>query len=96
MASLVLGIIAIRRGNRRAHVGHMVGSYFGLVVAFVWAAAVPSRTVAQVVAEAPFTAAAAGLLAVLTALGALWVYGRIPTAPRPPTAARQLSEATRQ
>lgn len=79
MASLVLGVLAVRRGNKRAHVGHMAGSYVGLWVAFIWAAAVPQRTVAQVVVEAPLTAAVTGLLAMLTAVGIFWVYSTVPT-----------------
>lgn len=82
MTSLVLGVIAIRRGNRPAHIGHMVGSYLGLWVAFIWAAVAPTRTVAQVIAQAPLTAAVTGALAVLTAFGVLWVYRRVPTTAR--------------
>lgn len=79
MLSLVLGVIAIRRGNRPAHIGHMIGCYVGLWVAFVWAAMAPTRTVAQVIAQAPLTAAVTGLLAVLTAAGLYWIL-RTPSA----------------
>lgn len=82
MLSISLGVVAIRRGNRPAHIGHMVGSYFGLWVAFLWAALAPDRTIAQVVAQAPATAAVTGLLAVLAAVGTFWVFRTTPASHR--------------
>lgn len=99
MLSLTLGVIAIRRGNRPAHIGHMVGSYAGLWIAFLWAALAPNRTVAQIVDQAPLTAAATGALAVLAAVGVLWVYRRVPQGPpeiSTETSTRAPAEATRQ
>ncbi|MDI3329802.1 MAG: DUF2306 domain-containing protein [Micrococcus sp.] len=74
MASISLGVAAIRRGNRPAHVGHLVGSYLGLWAAFLWAALAPDRTIAQIVAQAPVTAGVTGLLAVTAAVGTYWVF----------------------
>lgn len=88
MVSITLGILAIRRGNRPAHIGHMVGSYLGLWAAFLWAALAPGRTVAQVIAQEPMTAAVTALLALLTAVGAFWVFRALPPITRPRTASR--------
>ncbi|MFC7401572.1 DUF2306 domain-containing protein [Citricoccus sp. GCM10030269] len=76
--SLSLGVAAIRRGNKPAHIAHMVGSYFGLWVAFLWAAIVPNRTVAQILVQAPTTAVVTVLLAALTAVGLIWIYRTAP------------------
>jgi uncharacterized membrane protein len=88
MVSLALGVVAIRRGRRQAHIAHMVGSYLGLWAAFIWAAAAPARTVAQILAQAPLTATVAGLLAALTAIGAFWVFRTIPTPSPTPVPSR--------
>lgn len=88
MVSITLGVVAIRRGNRPAHVGHMVGSYLGLWAAFLWAALAPGRTVAQIIAQAPLTAAVTAVLALLTAVGAFWVFRVVPPTARPRTPSR--------
>jgi uncharacterized membrane protein len=41
--SIVLGIRAARRGDIKTHLGHMRGSYFGLVIAGLLAVALPGR-----------------------------------------------------
>lgn len=48
-----LGVINIRRGRVRAHIGNMVGSYLGAVVAGVFAALVPSREIPQLAVHSP-------------------------------------------
>lgn len=73
--SLALGVVAIRRGNVRAHRGNMVGSYLGLWAAFLFAALVPTRTLSQVTAAAPLTVATT-VLVILLAVGATWIVFR--------------------
>jgi len=45
LASLIIGVVAIRRGNVRRHRGAMRGSWFGLIGAFIGAVAVPQRRI---------------------------------------------------
>ncbi|WP_285247179.1 DUF2306 domain-containing protein [Pseudarthrobacter sp. efr-133-R2A-89] len=45
--TLTAGLLAIRKGNIKAHRGFMTGSYFGLLGAFVGVLAVPSRRIPQ-------------------------------------------------
>lgn len=68
LTALVLGIRAARRHDQASHRGNMLGSYLGLVGAFVGAVAVPGRLVPTFVLTQPLQA--------LEALGALvlvWV-----------------------
>jgi hypothetical protein len=51
-----LGIAAAVRGNILGHLLNMVGSYFGLLVAFVFAATVPSRAIPCLLVGDPSTA----------------------------------------
>lgn len=45
--TLTMGLVAVRRGNIRAHQRFMTGSYFGLVGAFIGVIAVPDRRLPQ-------------------------------------------------
>lgn len=47
IVTLSLGIWNARRGNATAHAGNMIGTYLGLIGAFVGVVAVPSRLVPQ-------------------------------------------------
>lgn len=51
-----LGILAAVRRNIRWHMMNMIGSYFGLVTAFVFATIVPSRNIPRLLASDPLTA----------------------------------------
>ncbi|MCS4593124.1 DUF2306 domain-containing protein [Brevibacterium sediminis] len=51
--STTLSVIAIRRGNVRRHIGMMVGSYLGALIAGIFAAAVPGREIPQLAVSDP-------------------------------------------
>ena len=51
--STTLGVIAIRRGNIRRHIGMMVGSYLGALTAGIFAAVVPGREIPQLAVSDP-------------------------------------------
>lgn len=71
IVTVTLGVVAIRRGNRRGHVGNMVGSLIGIWIAFLFAAFVPTRTISQVAATDPWTVPVT-LALVATAVGLAW------------------------
>lgn len=48
-----LGVLAIRRGNVRRHVGNMVGSWAGACGAGVFAVVIPQRAIPQVAVHHP-------------------------------------------
>jgi uncharacterized membrane protein len=56
VVTVSLGILAAVRGNIRAHVMNMAGSYLGLLVAFLFAATVPSRAIPRLLVSDPGTA----------------------------------------
>ena len=56
IVTVSLGILAAARHNIRWHMTNMIGSYFGLVTAFVFAAIVPSRNIPRLLASDPLTA----------------------------------------
>lgn len=68
LTSLVLGVRAARRHDVQAHRGNMLGSYIGLLGAFVGAVAVPDRLVPTFVVTQP-----AGAASALVALTLVWV-----------------------
>ena len=80
-----LGVINIRRGRVRAHVGNMVGSYIGAVVAGLFAALVPSREIPQLAADSPVVLWS--IVAVIVVGATAWVafvlthFGRNATRP---------------
>jgi uncharacterized membrane protein len=56
VVTVTLGILGAVRGNRQAHFMNMVGSYLGLLIAFFFAAAVPSRLIPRLLVDSPSTA----------------------------------------
>lgn len=74
LVSVTLGVLAIRRGDVRAHRANMVGSYLGLWAAFLFAALVPTRTLTQVTAAAPLSAAVAVGVVLLAVAATWWVF----------------------
>ena len=67
LTALALGIRAARRHDHRAHRGNMLGSYLGLVGAFIGAVVVPDRHVPTFVVTRPLDA-----LATLAVLALSW------------------------
>ncbi|WP_342025053.1 DUF2306 domain-containing protein [Arthrobacter citreus] len=65
-----LGILAAVRRNIRWHMMNMIGSYIGLLTAFIFATIVPSRNIPRLLASDPLTAwlAAAFVLASVVSL----------------------------
>lgn len=78
LISMALGVTAIRRGNRRAHVANMVGSYSGLAIAFLFAALVPQRTLTQVTTYAPLVTIVTVALVLLAVASTWWVCRPLP------------------
>lgn len=66
LVTVTLGVTAAIRRNIRAHMMNMVGSYLGLLVAFIFAATVPARAIPRLLVSDPGTAIAAGALVVLS------------------------------
>lgn len=52
-ATTTIGVIAIRRGNIRRHIGMMVGSWLGALTAGAFAAIIPSRDIPQLAVADP-------------------------------------------
>ena len=46
LVTVTLGVVAIRRGDVRAHRGNMIGSWLGSAIAMVFAVAIPTRMIA--------------------------------------------------
>lgn len=72
IVTVSLGILAAVRRNIRWHRINMIGSYFGLVTAFVFATIVPSRNIPQLLASDPLTA---GLIAAFVLASVIGLYG---------------------
>jgi uncharacterized membrane protein len=66
IVTVTLGLVSAIRRNIPSHLGNMVGSYIGIAVAFVFAAAVPGRAIPQLLAEDPVSAVFVAGLVVLT------------------------------
>lgn len=66
LVTVTLGITAAIRRNVRAHMMNMIGSYLGLLVAFIFAATVPARAIPRLLVSDPGTALAVGSLVVLS------------------------------
>jgi uncharacterized membrane protein len=64
LVTVTLGVLAARQRNIRAHIGNMVGSYLGLLIAFFFAALVPSRNIPRLLDGDPTTAVVVALLVV--------------------------------
>lgn len=82
LVTVTLGVVNARRGAIEAHRGNMVGSWLGLLGAFVFAAAIPSRVLPQFVMTEPAGAAGFLLAVALTTVGIVALGHRI--APRRP------------
>ncbi len=78
VVTVTLGILGAVRGNRQAHFMNMVGSYLGLLIAFFFAAAVPSRLIPRLLVDSPSTAWSAAAFVALS-VSALYLTVR----PRP-------------
>ncbi|WP_293786104.1 DUF2306 domain-containing protein [uncultured Aeromicrobium sp.] len=76
IVTVTLGLVAAVRGQILAHRGNMTGSWLGLVGAFVFAVAIPSRHVPQFVVTEPLGAATAGVAIVLTTV-AVVIIGHV-------------------
>lgn len=68
IVTVSLGVLDVRRGNIRGHVGNMVGSWIGLTFAFVFAVALPVRHIPQFVMSDPGDAVLAGLAVLGTSM----------------------------
>jgi len=64
IVTVTLGLVSAIRRNIPSHRGNMIGSYIGIAVAFVFAAAVPGRAIPRLLTEDPVSAVfVAGLVA---------------------------------
>jgi uncharacterized membrane protein len=80
LVSLVLGVRAARRHDVRGHRATMLGSYYGLVGAFVGAVAVPDRAIPTFLMTDPLgalTAAVAIIFITATLVAAAHATGRL-------------------
>lgn len=77
LASVTIGIIAIRRGSVVAHRANMIGSYLGTLAAFGFAALIPQRLIQTTLRQDPVTILAVTLGAMI--LVAAWSLGVIRT-----------------
>jgi uncharacterized membrane protein len=78
--STTWGVIAIRRGNIRRHIGMMVGSYLGALTAGAFAALVPGRDIPKLAVSDPMLlwSLIAAVIVAATAW-AVYVLGFVPT-----------------
>ena len=76
IVTVSLGVWAARRGNIDSHRGNMIGSWLGLLGAFIGAVAVPVRHIPQFVVTEPLQAVAA-LAAVFATTVAILVIARV-------------------
>ena len=75
IVTVSLGLFAAIRGDIQSHRGNMIGSWLGLVGAFIGAVAVPARHIPQFVVTEPAQALAA-LVAVLVTTAAVVTLAR--------------------
>lgn len=71
-ATTTIGVIAIRRGNIRRHIGMMVGSWLGALTAGTFAAIIPSREIPQLAVADP--ALLWGAVAAIIIAATVWVF----------------------
>jgi uncharacterized membrane protein len=76
IVTVSLGVWAARRGNIDSHRGNMIGSWLGLLGAFIGAVAVPVRHIPQFVVTEPVQAVAA-LVAVLATTTAILLIAKV-------------------
>lgn len=74
LITVSLGVWSARRGNIESHRGNMIGSWLGLLGAFIGAVVVPARHIPQFVLTEP-TQAMAALAAVLITTAAVLAAG---------------------
>jgi len=77
LVSLVIGVVAVRRGNVAGHRGAMRGSWFGVVGAFIGAVAVPSRRIPTFAVADPVGATLAAVTIVALTFGLIWLAHRV-------------------
>lgn len=68
--SVTLGVWMIARGNKPGHIGNMVGSYIGTLIAFGFAAFVPTRLIWTTAVTSPVALTA--FAAVLVLIAGAW------------------------
>ena len=76
IVTVSLGLVAAIRGDLRSHRSNMIGSWLGLVGAFIGAVAVPVRLIPQFVVTEPEQALVA-LVAVLVTTAAVLAMARV-------------------
>ena len=76
IVTVSLGVWAARRGNIDSHRGNMIGSWLGLLGAFIGAVAVPVRHIPQFVVTEPAQAVTA-LVAVLVTTAVILAVARV-------------------
>ncbi len=74
LITVSLGVWSARRGNIESHRGNMIGSWLGLLGAFIAAVVIPARHIPQFVLTEPMQASAA-LAAVLITTAAVLAAG---------------------
>jgi len=95
LTSLIIGVVAIRRGNVARHRGAMRGSWFGLIGAFIGAVAVPKRRIPTFAVSDPVGAVATAAAIVALTLGLILLAHRIERwAPWPHSTTRRPLAAT--
>jgi len=63
LLSVTLGLVSAVRGNIPSHMGNMIGSYIGTLIAFIFAIMAPGRRIPQLLSDEPATLAfTAGLI----------------------------------
>jgi len=73
LASLIFGVVAIRRGNVARHRGAMRGSWFGLIGAFIGAVAVPKRRIPTFAVTDPLGATLVAVTILALTFGLIWL-----------------------
>jgi len=73
VVSLIIGVVAIRRGNVRRHRGAMRGSWFGLIGAFIGAVAVPQRRIPTFAVTDTGGATLAAVTILALTFGLIWL-----------------------
>jgi len=76
LVSLIIGVVAIRRGNVGRHRGAMRGSWFGLIGAFIGAVAVPDRRIPTFAVADPAGVTLAAVTIVALTFGVIWLAHR--------------------
>lgn len=88
VVSLVLGVLRARQHDVRGHMGPMIGSWVGSVVAFVFAVVVPALAIPTFAVAEPVGAAGFAAAVLLTTVAVVWVGGRLAPVSRRRPAAR--------